>query len=138
MTRKMVCNTPPSKDTSTHRIWNSYLKECKRYALDTIILETRSEVKVKVTVTQKRYLTLSHQKMHLHTKFEIPISKNIGDMHQTKCSFKKQGQRPSSRSQLPNYDTRHFVITRSILTTHLRFLPQIMLEICSGKDYSKN
>ena len=43
-------------------------------------LETRSEVKV--TVTQKWFVTLRHPKMHLHTKFGIPISKNIGDMHQ--------------------------------------------------------
>ena len=37
-----------------------------------IILKTRSEVKV--TVTQKWFVTLSHSKMHLHTKFGIPIS----------------------------------------------------------------
>ena len=42
--------------------------------------KTRSEVKV--TVTQKRFVTLRHPKMNLHTKFGIPISKNIGDMHQ--------------------------------------------------------
>ena len=29
----------------------------------------------------------SYESMHLHTKFEIPISKNIGDMHQTQCGF---------------------------------------------------
>ena len=56
-----------------------------RYARDTIILKTRSEVKV--TVTQKWYVTPRHPKMYLHTKVEIPISKNIGDMHQTQCSF---------------------------------------------------
>ena len=37
--------------------------------------------------TQKWYVTLCHPKMHLHIKFGIPISKNIGDMHQTQCSF---------------------------------------------------
>ena len=31
----MVCDTPPSKDVSTHQIWNSYLKEYRRYAPDT-------------------------------------------------------------------------------------------------------
>ena len=40
----------------------------------------RSEVKV--TVTKKWFETLRHPKMHLHTTFGIPISKNIGDMHQ--------------------------------------------------------
>ena len=54
-----------------------------RYAPDTIILKTRSEVKVKVTVTRKWYATLRHPKMHPHTKFGIPTSNNIGDMHRT-------------------------------------------------------
>ena len=49
-----------------------------------IILKTRSEVKVKVTVTQKWYATLCHLKMHPHIKFEIPTSKNIGDKHWTR------------------------------------------------------
>ena len=52
--------------------------------MDTMILKTRSEVKVKVTVTQKWYATLRHPKMHPHTKFGIPTSKNIGDMDQTR------------------------------------------------------
>ena len=60
-----------------------------RYAPDTkagrtdivITIKTKSEVKVKVTVTQKWYVTLRHPKMHIHIKFEIPTSKNIGDMH---------------------------------------------------------
>ena len=50
--------------------------------MDTIILKTRSEVKV--TVTQKWYATLRHPKMHPHTKFGIPTSKNIGDMDWTR------------------------------------------------------
>ena len=39
---------------------------------------------VKVTVTRKWYATLRHPKMHPHTKFGIPTSKNIGDMHRTR------------------------------------------------------
>ena len=58
-----------------------------RYARDIIILKTRSEVKV--TVTQKWYVTPCHPKMYLHTKIGVPISKNIGDMHQTQCSFQE-------------------------------------------------
>ena len=81
----MICDTLPSQDVYTHQIWKSYLKEYKRYALDTIILKTRSEVKV--TVTRKWYVTLGHPKMHLHTRFGTPISKSIGDMHLTQCSF---------------------------------------------------
>ena len=41
------------------------------------ILETRPEIKVKVTVTQRWYATLRHPKMHPHTKFGIPIPNNI-------------------------------------------------------------
>ena len=50
--------------------------------MDKIILKTRSEVKV--TVTQKWYATLRHPKMYPHTKFGMPISKNIGDMDRTR------------------------------------------------------
>ena len=49
-----------------------------------ITIKTKSEVKVKVTVTRIWYMTLHHPKMHPHTKFGIPTSKNIGDMHQTR------------------------------------------------------
>ena len=42
------------RDAFTHQIWNFFLKEYKRCAPDTIILKTRS--KVKVTVTRKWYL----------------------------------------------------------------------------------
>ena len=38
--------------------------------MDKIILKTRPEVKV--TVTQKWYMTLRYPKMHPHTKFGIP------------------------------------------------------------------
>ena len=45
--QKIVRDIPPSQDTSTHQICDSYLKEYRRYALDTMqILESRSEVKV--------------------------------------------------------------------------------------------
>ena len=77
---KMGCTTPPSQEKSPPQMWNSYIKKYRRHALGTITLKTRSEVKV--TVTQKWFVTLRHPKMHLHTKFGIPISKNIGDMHQ--------------------------------------------------------
>ena len=49
-----------------------------------ITIKTKSEVKVKVTVTRKWYAKLGHPKMHPHTKLGIPTSKNIGDMHRTK------------------------------------------------------
>ena len=81
----MVRDTLPSQDISTHQIWNSYLKEYRRYASDSMqFLETRSEVKFKVTVTQLWYGTLRHPMMHRHTKFEIPTSNNIRDMLRTR------------------------------------------------------
>ena len=75
----MVCDTLSSQDAFTHQIWNSYLKEYRRYAPESMqFLETRSEVKV--TVTQLWHVTLLHPKMHPHTKLEIPTSNNIRDM----------------------------------------------------------
>ena len=93
----MVRDTPPSQDASTHQIWNSYLKEYRRYAPDMKLDErtdghcdkykTKSEVKVMVKVTRKWYATLCHPKMHPHTKFGSPTSKNLGDMHQTRSGM---------------------------------------------------
>ena len=74
----MIHDTSSSQDAYTHQIWNFYLEYYKRYAPDTINLNTRSKIKVKVTVTRKWYATLSHPKMHKYIKFGIPISKNIG------------------------------------------------------------
>ena len=80
----MVCDTPSSQDTSKHQIWNSYLKENRMYAPDSMqFLETRSEVKFKVIVTQLWYATLRHPKMHSHIKFEIPTSNDIRDVLRT-------------------------------------------------------
>ena len=47
------------------------------------ILETRLEVKVRVTVTQALYATLPHPKMHPQTKVGIPTSNNIREMLRT-------------------------------------------------------
>ena len=93
----MVRDSPPSQDTSTHQIWNSYLKEYRRYAPETkrdgrtdrqtdivITIKTKSEVKVKVTATRKWYATLCHPKMHPHTKFWNPTLKNVGYAPDTK------------------------------------------------------
>ena len=43
-------------------------------------LETRSEVKFKITVTKLWYATLPHPKMHPHNKFGIHTSNYIKDM----------------------------------------------------------
>ena len=102
----MVGDTLPSQDVSTHQIWNSYLKEYRRYAPDSMqFLETRSEVKFKVTVTQLSYATLPHPKMHPHTKFEIPTSNNIVDMDRTPM---RNGRTDSAISKcLPKFLWEH-------------------------------
>ena len=66
----MVCDTLSSQDAIIQRIWNSYLKEYRRYAQDSMqFLETRSEVKFKIIVTQLWYARLSRPKMHPQTEF---------------------------------------------------------------------
>ena len=78
---KIVWDTLSSQDVFTHQSWNSYLKEYRRYAPDSMqFLDTRSEIKFKITVTQLWYATLRQSKMHPHTIFEIPTSNNIRDM----------------------------------------------------------
>ena len=56
----MLHDTPLFQDASTHQIWNTYLKEYKRYAKDTIILK-----KGQCNSDRKWYATLSDPKMHL-------------------------------------------------------------------------
>ena len=52
----------------------------KGYFPETIFLEMGTEVKV--TVTQKQYVTLCAYKVYPHTKLEIPTLNNTGDMPQ--------------------------------------------------------
>ena len=129
----MVCDTPPFQDAFTHAILNSYLKRYRRYAPDSMqFLETRSEFKFKVTVTQLWYRTLRHPKMHPHTKFEIPTSNNIRDMLRTKL-FEKLGQR--SRSQWPenvcdtspSHDAFTHQIWNSYLKEYKRYAPYTII-----------
>ena len=96
-------------------LWNS-----TRFDPDTIFLKTKSEDKV--TVTQKWYVTLRHSKMHSHTKFRIPTSKNIWDMHQNRCQFYKLCQRSRSLSQWPKDGSWHFAISWCMHTPNLGFL----------------
>ena len=50
---------------------------------DTIFLDLRPKVKIKVTVTRRQYAILPDPKGYPHTKFGIPTSYNIEDMLQT-------------------------------------------------------
>ena len=80
-TISIISDTPPSQDAFTHQILNSYLKEYRCYAPDSMPNQkTRSEVKVNDSVTQRWYATLCHPKMHAHTKFGRPTSNNIRHM----------------------------------------------------------
>ena len=92
----MVRDTQPYQDAFIHQIWNSYFKGDRKYAPDSMsILETRPDVKFKVTVTQCWYVTLCHSKMQARTKFGIPTSNSIRDMLQTRI-FKNLGERSRS------------------------------------------
>ena len=74
---KMVHDTTPSQDAPSHQICDSYLKNVRDMLWTRLFKKTRSDVKVKFTVTQKWYETLCHPKMLPHTIFGIPTSKNI-------------------------------------------------------------
>ena len=126
MTYKMACDTPSSQDAFTHQYWNFYLKEYRRYAQDSMqFLETRSEVKLHVTVAQLWYATLCHPKMHPHTKFEIPTSKEY-KRYVPDTIILKLGQRSRSKLQRHEIGTQHSAIPRCIHKTNLEFLPQRM------------
>ena len=127
----MIYETLSSQYALTHQIWNSFLKENRRYAPDSMqFLETRSEVKFKDTVTQLWYATLPHIKMHPHTKFEIPTSNNIRDMLRTRF-FYKLGQRSSQghsdpkivRDTPPSQDTSTHQIWSFYLKEYRRYAP---------------
>ena len=89
-------------------------------------LQTRSEVKFKVTVTQLWYTTLSHLKVHPHTNFEIPTSNNIRDMLWTRL-FKKLGQGHSDpkmvRDTLPSQDASTHQNRNSYLKEYRKYAP---------------
>ena len=61
---KMVHDTPPSPDASTHQIWDSYINLYRRFALDMIILETRSGINVNKVTDPKMAKTHYYPKIH--------------------------------------------------------------------------
>ena len=77
----MVRDTLSSQGACTHQPRIPTTNN-ERYAPDTNTLKTRSGFMVKVT--WKLYVTLHHPKLHSHTKFGIPTSKNKGYMHRTR------------------------------------------------------
>ena len=101
-------------------IWDSYLQKYKRYALDTIIIKSRSEVKV--TVTRKWYTTFHHRKMLPHTKSGIPISNNKRYAHDTIII--------KTRSKVKITATRKWYVTLRHPKIHI----QTKLEIPTSKS----
>ena len=100
----MVYDILPSKDVSTHLIWNSYLKEYRSFAPDLMpILETRS--KVKVTVTRKWKVTIRHFKIFTHQiAIQCAFTLQIRNSYLKECKrcapdkkFLKLGQRSMSQ-----------------------------------------
>ena len=91
-----------------------------KYASDTIILKTRSEVKV--TVTQNWYKTYHHPKLHPYTRFGIPTSNNTEICIRlgvySRNEIKGQGHSD------PKMKQGHSCIPRCTHTRCLGFLPQ--------------
>ena len=63
---------------------------------DTIFLEFRPEVKV--TVTQRQYVTLQDPKMYTSIKFGILISNNTGDMLRTRIRLRQTDARTGAQT----------------------------------------
>ena len=83
----MVRDKSPSEAASIHQIWIPASSNIG-YAPYTIILESKSEIKVKVI--QKWYIvyvTLHKPKIHTQTKFGIPTSNNIGFARKSQCGY---------------------------------------------------
>ena len=53
---KMVRDTLPSQDVSTSQIWNSYLKECRRYGPDTKAGRTDGRTDSAITICLPKFL----------------------------------------------------------------------------------
>ena len=85
-------------------------------------LKTRSEVKV--TVTRKWNATLCDPKMHPHTKFGIPTSKNIRDM----CRTKKIKTRPVVKVKVTVIRKWYVTLRHPKMHLHMKF----------GIPFSKN
>ena len=82
----MVCDTPASNDAFTHQIWNSYLKEYKRYVPHTIIFKSRSGQGEGHSDPKMIYDTLSSQYAFTHQIWNSYL-KEYMNMHQNQCSF---------------------------------------------------
>ena len=72
---KMVRNTLPSQDASTHQIWNSYLKEYRRYGPDTKagLTDGRTDFSA-ITICLPKFLW-GHKNWKI--KSDLPVSRYL-------------------------------------------------------------
>ena len=83
-------------------------------------------------------MTLHHPKMYLHTKFGVPISKNIGDMHQTQCS-KFLETRSEVKFKVAVTQLWYTTLYHPMMHHHTKFeMPTSNYTVYSAQDYSKN
>ena len=74
----MVRDTPPSQDVSTHQIWNSYLKEYRRYGPDTKAGRTDGQcdyyMPPKVPLGALKEMKFSHLFMLISDDFRLKVA----------------------------------------------------------------
>ena len=80
----MVRDTPPSQDVSTHQIWNSYLKESRRYGPDTKAGRTHGRTDSAITICLPKFLW-GHKKIKTYIYI---ISKSDLSTQICVCKFK--------------------------------------------------
>ena len=83
-------------------------------------------------MTQNLFATLHYPEMHSHTKFGIPISKNIRDMHRTQRGTNETTERLKTRSEvkvskilldtLPSQDASTHQIWEPYLKEYRRYM----------------
>ena len=100
-----------------------------------LILETRSDVKVKVTLTQGGYPIFCHPKMHAHTTFGIPTRNNMRYALNTNILKTRSEDKVKVTVTLIWYAT----LCHSKVHPHTKFgIVKIVQEISSGHDYYNN
>ena len=90
----MVRDTPSSQDASTHQIWNSYLKEYRRYAPDTKPdgrTDTRTDWRTEGAITiclnySKRSRTVYYTEIYYENPHKCQFQ---GKSNNSSCTFKQ-------------------------------------------------
>ena len=72
----MVRDTPPSQDVFKHQICNSYLKEYRRYGLDTKAGRTDGLTDSAFTICLPKFLW-GHKKVERHSSYDLASGSEI-------------------------------------------------------------